>query len=66
MLESNQDIFQLRPLKREIQRVQKQNFPVPVRFSLRRCSKDEIINIPLIYRNFYVKKKEREVLLCDN
>jgi len=37
MLGGNQDLFQMRSLKRAIQREQKQNFPVPVRFSWRWC-----------------------------
>jgi len=37
MLGGNQDLFQMRSLKRAIQREQKQDFPVPVRFSWRWC-----------------------------
>jgi len=37
MLGGNQDLFQMRSLKRAIQRDQKQDFPVSVRFSWRWC-----------------------------
>jgi hypothetical protein len=63
MLGGNQDLFQMRFLKRAIQREQKQNFSVPVRFSWRWCPQNETIEVLLIYRDFYVKKKQRSTTL---
>ena len=65
MLGGNQGLFQMRSLKRTIQREQKQNFPVSVRSSWRLCPLGgtcwSCYSIEI-----FMSRKKRKVLLCDN
>jgi hypothetical protein len=70
MLDGSENLFQKRSLKRAIHREnrsemreKKRNFPVPLRFSWRWCSIDEIMDITLTQGGFNVKKKEGSTTL---
>jgi len=63
MLGGNQDLFQMRSLKSAIQREQKQNFLVSVRFSWRLCPLGGTCWSCYSIRIFMSRKKKK-VLLC--
>jgi len=59
MLGGSQDLFQMRSLKRAIQREQKRNFPIPIRFNWRWCPLGVHVDSVILKRFLCQEKREK-------